>query len=133
MKKSLRLLFCLLALGVAFGPAPKAGARQGYPKVGGFKPVAANNPEVTAAARFAVAAEGKKENTTIRLLAVESAEQAVVAGMIYRLCLKVEIEDTENNVDVNTNVRAEVFRSLKKEYQLRSWKEEDCGGEADEQ
>ena len=121
----------LAAVGAASG-ASRAGAVGQTPRVGGFKPVAADNPEVTAAARFAAAAEGKKENTHIRLLSVESAEQAVVAGVIYRLCLKVEIEDAENNVDVTTNIRTEVFKSLQKQYQLRNWNEEDCGGGDDD-
>ena len=133
MRKNLRLLLCLLALGVAFASAPKSGAQQGLPRVGGFKPVATNDPRVQEAARNAVAAAAKKEKMNIRLLSVVAAEQQVVQGMNYRLCLKVEIEDTENNVDVTTNVITQVYMSLKKEYRLTSWKEEDCGGEDDEQ
>jgi len=131
MRNILTAALLLVAFGATFGVS-RAGAVGQLPRVGGFKPVAANNPEVTAAARFAAAAQGKKEDTNIRLLAVESAEQAVVAGMIYRLCLKVEIEDTENNVDVTTHVRTEVFRSLQKQYQLRKWQEEDCAGDEEE-
>ena len=133
MRKNLGLLFCLLALGVAFGSAPKGAAQQGAPRVGGFKPVATNDPRVKDAARNAVAAAAKKEGMNIRLLSVVAAEQAVVQGMNYRLCLKVEVEDTENNVDVTTNVMAHVFVSLKREYRLTGWTEEDCGGEDDEQ
>ena len=133
MRKNLRLLFCLLALGAAFAPAPKSAARQGVPRVGGFKPVATTDARVMEAARNAVAAAAKKEEMNIRLLSVVAAEQQVVQGMNYRLCLEVEIEDTENNVDVTTHVSTQVYMSLKKVYQLRSWQEEDCGGEDDEQ
>ena len=45
----------------------------------------------------------------------------------------MEVEDTENNVDVTTHVRAQVFMSLKKQYQLQSWQEEDCAEGDDEQ
>ena len=131
MRNFLTAALLLVAFGAAIGSS-RAGAAGQTPRVGGFKPVATNNPEVVAAARYAAAAQGKKENMTIRLLAVESAEQQVVAGMIYRLCLKVEVEDTENNVDVNTHVTTEVFRSLQKQYQLRKWQEEDCAPEEEE-
>jgi hypothetical protein len=133
MRKNLRLLLCLLALGAAFGPAPEGAARQGVPRVGGFKPVATNDARVREAARNAVAAAAKREGMNIRLLSVVAAEQQVVQGMNYRLCLKVEIEDTENNVDVTTHVLTQVYMNLRREYQLRSWKEEDCGGEDDEE
>ena len=131
MRNILLAAMLLAALGVALVPT-RAGASGQIPRVGGFKPVATNNAEVVAAARFAVSAGAKREGLNIRLLAVESAEQQVVAGMIYRLCLRVEVEDTENNVDVTTHVKTEVFRSLQKQYQLRSWAEEDCAAEEEE-
>ena len=132
MRNILWAALLLFVFGVTFG-ASNAGALGQGPTVGGFKAVATNNPRVKEAAQNAVAAVAKKEKMNIRLLSVVAAEQQVVQGMNYRLCLKVEIEDTENNVDVTTNVMAQVFMSLKKEYLLNSWKEEDCGGEDDEQ
>lgn len=134
MRNILRAALLLFVFGVAFGASvPEGAARQGAPRVGGFKPVATNDPRVVEAARNAAAAASKKEKMNIRLLSVVAAEQQVVQGMNYRLCLKVEVEDTENNVDVTTNVLAQVYVSLKKEYRLNGWKEEDCGGEDDEQ
>ena len=121
MRKSLRLLFCLLALGVAFGPAPRGAAGQG-PMVGGYKPVAADDAEVVSAARFAVAARGRSQNAEISLNSVLAAERQTVAGANYRLCLEVEVEGATQNV------RAVVFKSLQKQYQLKSWEEADCGG-----
>lgn len=123
---SLLLLLTLLALGVALAAAPEGDARQGAPRVGGFKPVSADDPRVREAARNAVAAAAKKEQTNIRLLSVVAAEQQVVQGVNYRLCLKVEVEDAENEVEVTTHVRAQVFMSLKREYRLGGWKEEAC-------
>jgi hypothetical protein len=101
--------------------ATRAAVGQG-PTVGGFKGVAADDPEVTAAARFAVGAQGQKESTTISLLSVVSAERQTVAGANYRLCLEVEAEGGTQNV------MALVFKSLKKEYQLKRWEAADCGG-----
>lgn len=122
MKNILLAALLLVAFGVTFGASHAGAVGQGT-MVGGFKAVAANDPEVMAAARFAVAAEGQKENATIGLLSVLSAERQTVAGANYRLCLEVEVDG------VARNVRALVFRSLKKEYQLKSWKVENCGGE----
>jgi hypothetical protein len=116
----------LAAFGAAFASTP-AGARQKAPVVGGYKEVATDDPEVTSAADFAVAAEGRKENATIKLVSVETAERQVVAGTNFRLCLKVETEDTDNNVDAKETVKAVVFKSLQKAYTLKSWEKEDCG------
>ncbi|HEX8557210.1 MAG TPA: cystatin domain-containing protein [Pyrinomonadaceae bacterium] len=132
MRNILRAALLLFVFGVTFGASHAGAAGQG-PAVGGFKPVATNDPRVVEAARAAVASEAKKEKTNIRLLSVVAAEQKVVQGMVYRLCLRVEVEDAENNVDVATNVSAQVFMSLKKQYQLNSWEEADCGGEDEEE
>ena len=94
--------------------------------VGGYKEIATDAAGVKEAAEFAVGAQGKKENATIKLISVERAESQVVAGMNYRLCLKVEVASEDEDVDVKQQVKVVVFRSLQKQYTLRSWEEEDC-------
>ena len=128
MRNILRGALLLAVFGVTFGASHTGASGQG-PRAGGFKPVATNHPGVRDAARNAVAAAAKREGTNIKLLSVVAAEQQVVQGINYQLCLKVEIEDAENNVDVVTHVRTRVYMNLKKEYRLSSWEEEDCGGE----
>jgi hypothetical protein len=76
---------------------------------------------VTAAANFAVAAKGKSDNVAITLNSIAAAERQTVAGANYRLCLEVEFEGATQTV------RAVVFKSLQKQYQLKSWEEADCG------
>jgi hypothetical protein len=120
MRNFLLAALLLVAFGVTFGASHAGAVGQGH-VVGGFKPVAADDPEVTAAARFAVAAEGQKDNATITLTSVVAAERQTVAGANYRLCLEVEVEGAAQNV------RAVVFKSLQKQYQLKSWEEADCG------
>jgi hypothetical protein len=129
MRKGFRAALVLLALGVVFGSVVVAGARRQGPAVGGYRQVAADAPEVVTAAKFAVAAQGRKKGVEIELVSVEAAERQTVAGANYRLCLKVEEADTENNVDVTETVRAVVFRSLKNAYTLKSWQAEDCAEE----
>jgi hypothetical protein len=130
MRNFLLAAALLAAVGAGVG-STAAGAGQKVPMVGGYKAAKTDAPEVTSAAAFAVAAQGRKEKHTIKLISVESAEQQVVGGMNYRLCLKVETEDTDNNVDVTETVKVVVFKSLQKAYTLRSWQVEDCGGDDD--
>lgn len=129
MSKGLRSAFVLAALCALFGAAVAAGARRQGPVVGGYKQAAADAPEVVSAAEFAVAARSRSSKRKVGLRSVESAERQTVAGVNYRLCLKVEEEDTENNVDVTETVRVVVFKSLKNAYTLKSWAAEDCAGE----
>ena len=125
MKKS--LLMMLIALGALVG-CGIVGRAQGRPIVGGYKEVAADSPEVQEAAEFAVSAEAEKSGNTIKLVSVEHAESQVVAGMNYRLCLKVDIEDKTNNVETTQEVKVVVYRKPKKEseFSLTSWEEEEC-------
>ncbi len=121
MKTSLRLVTALFVLSIAFGSVI-VGLAQNRPIVGGYKETPTDDPEVKGAAEFAVGAQGEKESITITLRSIEHAERQVVAGMNYRLCLRVGKGDDAEDVDV----KVVVFRSLKKDYQLKSWDEETC-------
>lgn len=133
MKKSLRGAMILFALVLACGGALVAQAQQKRPIVGGYKAMAVDDEGVVAAAEWAVGEQGRRQESNIRLVSVEHAEGQVVAGMNYRLCLKVEVLDEEGNVDTTQDVKAVVYRSLKKDdpYSLTSWEEADCGGTGD--
>jgi hypothetical protein len=133
MRKNLRLLFCLAALGAASVSAQMSVAQQGVPRVGGFKEAPADHAQVVAAARFAVRTQAQKQGTRMKLLSVHAAERAIVQGVIYRLCLVVEIEDRENNVVVEQGVRAQLFQTLKGQFSLTKWTEENCNEEDDEE
>jgi hypothetical protein len=50
-------------------------------RTGGYKEVAKDDDQVQAAAEFAVSEQGKKQETTYKLVSVEHAEQQVVAGL----------------------------------------------------
>jgi hypothetical protein len=121
MKISLRIMIALFVLSIAFGSVI-VGLAQNRPIVGGYKEAPTDDAEVKAAAEFAVGAQGEKENITIELRSIEHAERQVVAGTNYKLCLRVgKGGDSED-----TDVKVTVFRSLKKEYSLKSWDEETC-------
>lgn len=122
MRNRSRTFIAVLALSLTFGCAI-VGVAQTRPILGGYKEVATDNTEVVAAAEFAVGEQGQKQENTISLVSIEKAEQQVVAGVNYRLCLKVTIGDA---ADETQEAKVLVFRSLQKEYSLKSWEEESC-------
>lgn len=129
MRNRSRAVLVVLALGLTFGCAI-TGLAQPRPNLGGYKEVPTDNPEVVAAAEFAVGEQGRKQESTIALVSIEKAESQVVAGVNYRLCMKVTVGDEDGE---SQDVKALVFRSLQKEYSLKSWEEESCGGSDSEE
>lgn len=134
MKKSSLMLLIALGVFLSYGIIAQA---QGRPQLGGYKEVQKSDDgsyssEVQEAAEFAVKAEGEKQETQIKLVSVEHAESQVVAGINYKLCLKVEVEDKENNTDATLEVQVVVYRNLQKAYSLTSWEQADCGGDKDD-
>ena len=125
MKASSRVVIIMLAVGVVFGSVAVGLAQ----RTGGYKEVAKDDAEVAAAAEFAVTEQGKKQEMTYKLVSVEHAEQQVVAGINYRLCLKVGYRKQDDDVDTTEFYRVVVYRNLQKVYSLTSWAQEDCGSD----
>lgn len=124
MKKCSQVVIALVALIIAFGCVNGLLAHQ---RLGGYKEIPNDDPEVVAAADFAIGEQGQKQEISITLVSIEKAASQVVAGINYRLCLKVEVDDEAQEI------QAVVHRNLQKEYSLTSWKEENCsGGQADQ-
>ena len=88
------------------------------PMVGGFKTVDATDERARAAAEWAVREKGEKTETGIELLTLIKAEQQVVQGMNYRLCLKINTEDADEPESI---VLVVVYQDLKANYKLASW------------
>ena len=82
---------------------------------GGFAPAKIDSDEVRRAAAFAVQNEAKAEGVMLELKTIVEAQQQVVAGMNYRLTLKL------NSGGKTTDARAVVFRGLDQHYELKSW------------
>ena len=125
MKASSRVVIIMLAFSVVFGSVAVGLAQ----RTGGYKEVAKDDAEVAAAAEFAVTEQGKKQEMTYKLVSVEHAEQQVVAGINYRLCLKVGYRKQDDDVDTTEFYRVVVYRNLQKVYSLTSWAQEDCGSD----
>jgi hypothetical protein len=120
MRKCSAAVLAALALSVVFGCAVVAVAQ----RTGGYKEISSDDAGAEAAANFAVEERGRKQETSFTLVSIERAESQVVAGINYRLCLKVSAEGADEPQDVRTVV----YRNLSKQYSLTSWEEADCGG-----
>lgn len=103
------------AIRVAAGRV-SGGPAQQSPVAGGYREAGTNDPQVLAAARFAVREEGRRRGVRLALLSVERAETQVVAGTNYRLRLSVR----RPNGRVQ-GVDAVVYENLRRRFSLTSW------------
>jgi hypothetical protein len=91
---------------------------------GGFGNADIKNPEVIAAAKYALAVknyEMKRSGTrAYTLLEIEKAQTQVVAGLNYRVCIKVKLGSILRTAD------ALVYQNLQQEYSLSSWTWDKC-------
>ncbi|MDT5063547.1 MAG: hypothetical protein QOH63_4006 [Acidobacteriota bacterium] len=114
MKKNWYVVMIVIALNIVFSGMSGALAQQ-PPIVGGYAETSNNDPEVVSAARFAIRAEGRRQGARITLLSIERAEQQVVAGINYRLRLRVNVKGQTQNAT------AVVYQNLQNKYSLSQW------------
>jgi hypothetical protein len=115
MKTSLCLTPLLVASGLLVGAVcPSQAADQ---IVGGYSDAAITNAEVVAAAQYAIKAQAatSEQKIVITLVELLSARQQVVAGMNYRLRIKVKFDGKVKEAE------AVVWRKLSGEHELTSW------------
>src|SRR4051812_46608012 len=95
---------------------------------GGYSSVPVTDPSVVAAAKFAVDAKETEKKIDIGLDAIVTAEQQVVAGMNYRLCLSLTLPPRDEGDDFKRSFKVVVYRDLKSKFSLTSWVEVDACG-----
>ena len=100
-------------------------------KTGGYREIDKADEGAAAAAQFAIKDQSEKKELTYKLVSIEKAETQVVAGINYRLCLKVGYHKKDDDTDTTEFVSVVVFRNLQKEYSLTSWNEEACSKDGD--
>ena len=95
------ILVCSAAFLLLMAGDPVIGLAQAA-KVGGYAPASVTSKEVVAAADFAIKAQAKAmqqkqeaEAPKLELVTILGAEEQVVAGMNYRLQLKVKLNGQE--------------------------------------
>lgn len=104
------------------GKAFRASAQQDK-IAGGFGDADKTDPEIVSAARFAIKQQRRKLGQSLLLVSIERAEIQVVAGLNYRLCLKVNVKGKTQEVT------AVVYRDLKQKYSLSRWDVGSCKAE----
>ena len=121
MKRNVSGVAIAIVLAVLLGSVVSAQ------KTGGYREIDKADEGAVGAAEFAVKDQSEKKEMTYKLVSVEKAETQVVAGINYRLCLKVGYHKQDDDTDTTEFVRVVVYRNLHREYSLTSWTEEECG------
>lgn len=114
MKKSWRIVIGIAALSVILSSVSGALAQCG-PIAGGYAETSISNPEVVAAAKYAVRRQAQKQGASISLISIRRAEVQVVSGLNYRLGLRVNVNGKTQDVT------AVVYKNLKRRYSLSNW------------
>ena len=114
MKNYLRAVLLFSALNLTFSNMSQSLAQQPH-IVGGYQAANKSDQNVVSAAKFAVNKERLKHGGRVSLISIERAETQVVAGINYRLCLRVKRNGKTQNV------ATVVYQNLQQRYSLSSW------------
>ena len=96
--------------------SPTACLRWPGPMPGSYRPALSTDPEIIAAAQAAISLHNAQPgNSPVHLLSIREATQQVVAGMNYRLWLRV----SESRRGRTANVL--IYRDLSGHHSLTSW------------
>ena len=125
MKRSLTLIAILSVALLVFTWCIVSAQR-----TGGYREIDKADEGAATAAEFAVKAESEKKEMTYKLVSIEHAEAQTVAGINYRLCLKVGYHKADDDAETTESVRVVVYRNLQNQYSLTSWTEENCADDS---
>jgi hypothetical protein len=114
MKKSRQVVIIIAVLGMVLACATTALAQK-RPVAGGYSKTSTTSAEVVSAARYAAREQSVKQSAIIFVESIKSAEVQVVAGLNYRLGMRVIVYNKPQDVI------AVVYKNLKREYSLSSW------------
>jgi cystatin-C len=119
MIKKLLLMLMSVAINAVMGCMIGLQAQQ-PPVAGGYQEASRTEPDVVSAAKFAIKEERRKKGVRVSLISIGRAETQVVAGINYRLCLRIKIKGKIQSV------RTVVYKNLQRKYSLSSWEEDVC-------
>jgi hypothetical protein len=89
--------------------------------VGGYGDISATSKDAKSAAAFAITKQAAKSGKKLTLVKITKAEQQVVAGINYRVCMMVR-EGRRKAYSVT----AVVYQNLKNRRSLSNWKKGEC-------
>lgn len=110
-----------IAIFAIVGNAQNSGHKDD-PIAGGYGTADVKQADVAAAAKFAIKAKSAKSKLKFKLGQIEKAEIQVVAGLNYRLCMKVNAAGDEYFW-----VESVVYKNLKGKMSMTSWADSTCG------
>lgn len=119
MKKKLLLMLMSVAVYAAMGSMFELQAQE-PPVAGGYQEASRTDLSVISAAKFALKEWRRRKRARVSLISIERAETQVVAGVNYRLCLRVK---TRGKI---RSVRTVVYQNLQQKYSLSNWEEGAC-------
>lgn len=123
MKRIFGLSLIFAAIGFCLVSISTASAQI---KTGGYKIVEVTNDDVVSAANFAVEKQSEEQEVSISLDSIEKAETQTVAGINYRLCLKVSSTNADGERSEPVSIQVVVHKNLQGDFSLKSWIDEDC-------
>ena len=92
--------------------------------VGGFSNADLKSPEVMAAAKYALSTKNTSMNRSgtraYTLLEIQKAQVQVVAGLNYRVCIKIKLGS------ILRTAEALVYKNLQNQQSLSSWTWDKC-------
>ena len=97
MKRSITLIAILSVAVLVFIWAVVSAQR-----TGGYREIDKADKGAATAAEFAVKAESEKKEITYKLVSIEHAETQTVAGINYRLCLKVGYHKADDDAETTS-------------------------------
>ena len=113
MKKVLLSAAIFFAACIVFGTAETHA--QTSPQTGAYAKVEKSDVDVKAAVDFAV----KEKGENFRVVKIKKAERQVVAGMNFRV--KMKVAEKTGDKESKYTVTAVIYRDLEGNYSLTSW------------
>ncbi|MFN2453918.1 MAG: hypothetical protein ABR577_06815 [Pyrinomonadaceae bacterium] len=121
MNNKLRTKLLLAVLTIISGNISSLPARQ---IAGGYQAASNTDRQVVKAAVYAIRAEKRRQGMRVSLLSIERAETQVVAGINYKLCLRVKAKGKTQTI------KAIVYENPKQKYSLSAWEVDNCKRDA---
>ncbi len=121
MKKQILYYSIAIALLIGVYAGANRVAAQDGQITGGYGDASVTDKDVKSAAAFAVRTRAARTNKKLTLVKIQKAEIQVVAGLNYRLCMRVR--DARGR---RSTVTAVVYKSLQNRRSLSRWKAGGC-------
>jgi hypothetical protein len=121
MYKKVFLVFVAVAFMAIFSVAEASAQTNVEPQItGGYSDTPVTSKEVKAAAAVAIADHNKATKDSAKLVSITKAQLQVVAGLNYRICMKIKVNGKVRRVT------AVVYKDLKQKSSLSMWTPGNC-------